>query len=208
MNFFKKNFSKFNKNQFHSVLNIKDSDLRQLFNWQNPSGTLPKASDQISEKSKIRHFYSVEIETSTGQEKYKKNQKRPKLSFIITGSGFGRMSFEELILSFTQQEIRAPGRRYIEFLKMSRNELFWSGFPRNPGRPALSHALLKIARTLRWPSAMNGAPGKHPTATIRQNLVIFTRPPFGPLTSDFVFQHHFRNLQIEPNPSRAPPTTF
>ena len=70
MNFFKKNFSKINKNQFHSVLNIKDIDLRQLFNWQNPSGTLPEASDQISEKSKIRHFYSGEIETSVKPKKY------------------------------------------------------------------------------------------------------------------------------------------
>ena len=79
MNFFKKNFSKFNKNQFHSVLNIKDIDLRQLFNWQNPSGTLPKASDQISEKSKIRHFYSVEMETSNVSKKYKKINRRPNL---------------------------------------------------------------------------------------------------------------------------------
>ena len=69
------------------------------------------------------------------QEKYKKNQKHPKLSFAPTGSEFGMMSFEELILSFTHGEIAAAERRYIEFLKIRSRGLLWSGLPRQP-RPS------------------------------------------------------------------------
>ena len=90
------------KNQFQTQPDTKIKDSRQLVNWENPSGALAEASDQISGKSKICQFYSAEMETSIKQEKYKKNHKHPKLESTTTKSEFWRMSFEDLILSITQ----------------------------------------------------------------------------------------------------------
>ena len=58
------------KNELQTMPNIKDSGFIQLSHEQNPSRTLPRASDRISKNLRFSTFFNGEIDFSRILKKY------------------------------------------------------------------------------------------------------------------------------------------